>query len=1039
MQFSSEESIVQFWESSNIFAKSLRPGAPQFIMYEGPPFATGSPHYGHVLAGYIKDTIGRWATINGKSVPRISGFDCHGLPIEYEIEKLLGIKTKQQILDFSIEKYNGECRKIVLRCEDEWKSFMKRAGRWIDFDSGYKTMDKSYMSMVWSVFSKIYAKGLIYEGVKIMPYSIACTTPLSNFEATSNYQKHTSRTMVLKFPLVTHPNTYFLSWTTTPWTLPAHYALCVNKQMEYVKVFAPEKPNEFFILGKSRIQWLEEKTKTKFTIESEYLGIDLVNIQYTPPYNFVGLGIYKVTSADFVSDDAGTGIVHLAPAFGEDDYKTCMGHGLITKELSSLYIHINESGISQKCGHLSDLTLSELSKAVIKELVQNSVAMVVFQYEHSYPFCWRSDTPLIYKAVNCWFLNVESIKSRLVEINKTIKWVPESVGSARFHNWLDSTRDWCISRNRYWGTPIPIFKSDCGQILLVESVEHLEKLSGQKIDDAHSDQIDKLVIVSDGIVYKRVDTVLDCWFESGCVPYMYPNSEARPADFIAEGLDQTRGWFYTLLVISTILHDRAPFSNVIVNGLVLAEDNTKMSKRLKNYPDPTRIIEEYGADALRYYLLTSGASNSLELRFSPSGVKEIAQITVIPLKNSLGFLREYRKLACANSPNGTIRLTDQIEESSEPFDSWILVKTQEFLEKLAGCFNSYQLFTIGNHVIQYIENLNNNYIRLHRDTIKGKNPEDPTGSKCTQSINVLRYVLNKVSIGLSPILPFLAEMIYQETKLDAQPESVHLELFNPKITNVQADDPQVRNLDKLFTVIDTIRKIRSLNDIPVKRPLSHVSIYTDEQIEQFENLIGSETNIINIQFGKLADCLDTSTVVLSASINQKMAGQMFRQNKKGFEQVVGQLTQTELENWTNGTFQLNWMDLTFSSESHPGLVTINRTIKTNCPDYIRTLDGLDKIKVLVDTRSDPTVQELYVAKLIATGFQRARKVHKFHVYDNLKLIMEPNKFNPIVEKHMDYIVGITRVPITYGTIPNGAHYSIDIDSTTVNMYLQMHE
>jgi len=1019
-----EEQIVKFWNDNNIFQKSIDQNKMNkpFIFYDGPPFATGLPHFGHVLAGYIKDTIGRWASINGKYVPRRAGWDTHGLPIEFEIEKKLGIKTKDQIKKFGIGNYNEECRKIVMTYAGEWKSTMNRLGRWVDFDNDYKTMDTDFMSKVWGVFAKIYEKGLIYEGVKIMPYSVACTTPLSNFEATSNYQNVSDRTVIARFKLVDN-NKYILSWTTTPWTLPGHYALCVNKNLVYCLI---EYENEFYYICKSRVEFLKEKLKvTELEILSEVSGSELVGLEYEPLYNFHNQKVYKVIEDDYVTDDSGTGVVHIAPAFGEDDYRVSLKYNLITKELSSLYCHIDDSGFGQKCGEFTEMDIKKMTNSVLKNLQTDQKALVVFDYNHNYPFCWRSDTPLIYKAVKCWFLNVESIKDRMIEINKGINWVPEHVGSSRFNNWLENTRDWCLSRNRYWGTPIPVWKSEDGDIIVIKSKEDLEYQTGFTVTDLHRHNIDQLLIHANGKIYKRDETVLDCWFESGSVPFASPNV-GYPADFIAEGLDQTRGWFYTLLVIGTILEDRSPFQNVIVNGLVLASDGKKMSKRLKNYSDPLDIVNTYGADALRYYLIMSGASMAAELRFKDNEVKEVLQTVIIPLTNSLAFFEEYHKLFSKS------KLFTEVE-SDLPFDKWILKKTFDFCNKVTQSLNEYKINPINDILIKYINDLNNNYIRLNRDILKGKDEEDSNGMKCMKALSTLKKVLRILSVYLSPILPFFCEKLHKSLASDTE-VSVHLK----QIKDVQIDkynivDNDIEMITYMLNVIDMIHLIRTESNLQLKKPLKNIQIYGDESsldlLNKVENYILSEGNILEVEWKKW----EATRYEYKYQINMKTAGKLFREKRMHFEEYMQKVSQDELER------------IYFGSTMYYGTYTIDKeliTVFQVIPDgeassYKVKEDNINKLKIRLNIEMDENTNEMYIAKNIATSFQRLRKIGGFHVYDNLRLVMKNNKYSDIVKKHMEYIVKTTRVHVELidKNISYDFYKNMEINEVLCDMYL----
>jgi len=1005
-----EEEIVKFWIDQQIFQKSIdqNKGNKPFIFYDGPPFATGTPHYGHILAGSIKDVIGRYQTLKGNYVPRRAGWDTHGLPIEFEIEKKLGIKTKDQVKAFGIGNYNEECRKIVMTYSGEWETTMDRLGRWIDFKNDYKTMDVEFMSKVWNVFARIYEKGLIYEGVKIMPYSIGCTTPLSNFEATSNYQMVSDRTIIVKFKVKnqTNPvnpvnsNTYILSWTTTPWTLPAHYALCVNKNLTYCLI---KYENEFYYICKSRIEFLKEKLKADLELVSELSGVDLVGLEYEPLYNFHNQSIYKVIEDDYVTDDSGTGVVHIAPAFGEDDYRVSLKYNLITKELGSLYCHIDDGGIGQNCDEFTGMDIKKITNSVLKNLQTDQKAFVVFDYNHSYPFCWRSDTPLIYKAVKCWFLNVESIKERMIELNRTIKWVPENVGSGRFNSWLENTRDWCISRNRYWGTPIPVWKSDDGDIIVIKSKEHLEELVGFPVNDLHRHHIDQLVINRNGKDYRREETVLDCWFESGSVPFASP-TVGYPADFIAEGLDQTRGWFYTLLVISTVLEDKAPFKNVIVNGLVLASDGKKMSKRLKNYPDPLEIVNTYGADALRYYLIMSGASMASELRFKENEVKEVLQTVIIPLTNSLAFYEEYYTLFRKSSQFVEV-------ESTLPFDKWILKKTYDFVTQVSQSLDDYKINPISDMLIKYIDNLNNNYIRLNRDILKGKDEDDKDGMKCLSALSTLRKVLSILSVYLSPILPFFCEKMHLALKNNSIVDSVHLSLISDVLIEQynRTNDDDIDMISNMLNVINMIHLIRTENNLQLKKPLKNIQIYGDDNslniLKKVEMYILTEGNILEVEYKKW----EATTYEYKYEINMKAAGKQLRDKRSNFEKFMTTVEQSELAHVYFGS-RLYWVENIIVND----FITVYQIIpdgETSTCSYKVKEDNVNKLKIKLNIDMDANTMELYIAKNIATTFQRLRKIGGFHVYDKLRLLMKNNKYSEIVDKHMEYIYKTTRVDI----------------------------
>ena len=622
-----EENVLNYWTQIDAFKTQLElsKDRKRFTFYDGPPFATGLPHYGHILAGTIKDTVTRWATQTGHHVERRFGWDCHGLPVEYEIDQTLNIKSPEDVRKMGIDNYNNECRKIVMRYSHEWEKIVGRLGRWIDFKNDYKTLYPWFMESVWYVFKQMFDKNLVYRGFKVMPYSTKCCTPLSNFEAGQNYKDVQDPAVIIIFPALDEEGKElgysFLAWTTTPWTLPSNLALCMHPDLEYVKIKVKGHQDQVFVVMEALLSQLF-KSPEEYEILDKAKGSTYKGQSYKPLFNYfvdkVGKNAFKVLNDTYVTSENGTGIVHQAPYFGEDDYRCCLNANIITKS-GPFICPVDEAGnFTADVTEFTGQHVKDADKHIIKHLKDNHRLYSQSTYQHSYPFCWRSDTPLLYKAVPSWFVRVEDFRDKLLANNAKTYWVPEFAKDKRFANWLRDARDWAISRNRYWGNPIPLWVSDdFEEIVCVGSIAELEELSGVKgVSDLHKEFVDKITIPSKkgkGVL-KRVSEVFDCWFESGSMPYAqshYPferkeEFEANfPADFIAEGIDQTRGWFYTLLVISTLIFDKPPFKNLITNGLVLAADGQKMSKRKKNYPDPVKIINKYGADSIRIYLISS--------------------------------------------------------------------------------------------------------------------------------------------------------------------------------------------------------------------------------------------------------------------------------------------------------------------------------------------------------------------------------------------------------------------------------------------------
>ncbi|KYM99997.1 PREDICTED: isoleucine--tRNA ligase, cytoplasmic [Cyphomyrmex costatus] len=800
-----EEKTLKLWESVDVFRTCMHMSAicnrPKYSFYDGPPFATGLPHYGHILAGTIKDIVTRYAYQSGYHVERRFGWDCHGLPVENEIDKKLGIKGPDDVAKMGIKAYNQECRKIVMKYSTEWQQIVGRMGRWIDFKNDYKTMYPWYMESIWWVFKQLYLKGLIYEGIKVMPYSTACNTPLSNFEAGQNYKDVVDPSIVVAFSLLDEPGVSLLAWTTTPWTLPSNLALCVNPTFEYVKV-KNERTGDIYIILEAQLQIL----KGPYTIIDRMKGTDLKGKAYEPlfPYflHYKEKGAFRVLNDAYVTAETGTGIVHQAPYFGEDDFRCCMEAGIIRKD-QEIVCPVDSCGCFTEPVHdFLGKYVKLADKDIIKYLQLKKRLIINSTMKHSYPFCWRTDTPLIYKAVPSWFLKVEEIKDKLLVTNSETYWVPDFVKEKRFGNWLRDARDWAISRNRYWGNPIPLWISeDREEIVCVGSMEELERLTGAKVKDIHRENIDHLTIPSKRAgqpPLRRVPEVFDCWFESGSMPYAQVHfpfnqdpkkfDEIFPADFVAEGIDQTRGWFYTLLVISTALFGKAPYKNLVANGLVLASDGQKMSKRKKNYPDPMEVVNKYGADALRLYLINSPVVRAENLKFKEEGVRDIIKDIFLPWYNAFRFLMQnidqYQDLGIR-----FVIAESQESCSNNIMDKWIMSITQSLLIFVKKEMEEYRLYTVVPYLIKYIDNLTNWYVRMNRKRIKGEDGMED----CDNALTTLFLAIYTMVQTYAPFTPFLTEFmfqrLYQWVVISSNDESKNLGYHNTDYHYIKKNHP----------------------------------------------------------------------------------------------------------------------------------------------------------------------------------------------------------------------------------------------------------
>ncbi|CAH0563614.1 unnamed protein product [Brassicogethes aeneus] len=985
-----EAEILDYWKQVKAFERSLVQSKEKarFTFYDGPPFATGLPHYGHILAGTVKDVVTRFAHQSGYHVERRFGWDCHGLPVEFEIDQLLGIKSPKDVDKIGIKAYNNECRKIVTRYSKEWKDVVHRIGRWIDFDNDYKTMYSWYMETVWWTFKELYRKGLIYEGNKVMPYSTACGTPLSNFEASQNYRETQDAAVVVSLPLTDdRQGAALLIWTTTPWTLPSNLAACVNMHLIYARV-KQVSTERVYIMLEERIGTVFEDDD--YEVLEKFLGIDLEGLTYDPPFPYYKhlTHCFKILADDYVTNTTGTGVVHQAPYFGEDDYRVCLKNNIITANQGAV-CPVDASGcFTTPVEDFLGLHVKDSDRHVVRYLRERGRVVKESRVNHSYPFCWRSDTPLIYRAVPSWFLNVEAIKDKLLDAVQSAEFVPDFVKKKRFTNWLRDARDWAISRNRYWGTPIPIWKND-DEIVCVGSIEELQSLTGEKISDLHRENIDDLTIPSsnpNGAPLRRIREVFDCWFESGCMPYAqnhYPFENKHtfkqkfPADFIAEGIDQTRGWFYTLLVISTALFGEVPYKNVIANGLVLASDGQKMSKRKKNYPDPMDIIESYGADALRLYLINSPVVRAENLKFKEDGVREVVKDVLLPWYNAFRFLLQNMEgYMLKNTRDFHYKDIDLTTDNK--MDSWILSYTQSFLDYVYKEMTAYHLYNVVPKLTKFIEDLTNLYVRLNRKRFKG----ETSTIDCKNALKNLFGVLYALVLIMAPFTPFLSEYMYQKMKhfTTSPHDSVHF-IMLPKL-NENFIDKNIENaVDNLQVVLDLARAIREKKQIPNKHPLPEIIVLHRDQsflqnITDLKEYILAELNIKN-----LVTSNDKSrfNIALRAKPNYKTLGDKLKSYLKVIAEGILNLTEAQLEILQQeGSVDVSGYNIELND-------VILHYESTNDQQDKYLLNGSGECLVLLDVLMDDNLQDEGVAREVINRVQKLRKKAHLVPTDSIKV------------------------------------------------------
>jgi len=1035
-----EEKILSYWKKNNIFLRSMDPLAPTslsgeklaqprpaYIFYDGPPFATGLPHYGHLLAGTIKDVVGRYFTMKGMHVDRRFGWDCHGVPVEFEVQKNLSVHGAKGIREFGIGKFNEECRNIVLRYANEWEKFVERSGRWVDFERQYRTMDLDFMESIWAVFKRLWDRGLIYEGVKCTPYSWAINTPLSNFEANLNYQNVQDPAVTVRVTLLDEAkkklqieqhtdlplNLYI--WTTTPWTLPSNMAIAVGKDITYAVVLnAAQK--ELVVVAKDLAPQLfpalkEETQDESVKIVAEFSGAKLLGLEYKPMFPYFAAErekkAFRIYPGDFVTAEDGTGLVHLA-SFGEDDLKVFLEQGI------TIVDPVDEEGnFTNQVPEFAGMNIKAADPKIIAALKQNGALVSHKTIEHSYPFCYRTDTPLIYKSISTWFVKVELIREELMQANAIIHWVPEHLREGRMGKWLENARDWAISRNRFWGNPLPIWRcAETGEAVCIGSVAELEERTGAKVTDLHCHFINDLTFpTADGKgVMRRVPEVLDCWFESGSMPYAqqhYPfeskeQFEANfPADFIAEGLDQTRGWFYTLLVLSTALFGRPAFKNVIVNGIVLAEDGKKMSKSLKNYPPPDEVMNELGADAMRLYMLASAATRAEEIRFSKAGVQEVVRQTLLPLWNAYNFFVTYAlvdKWTPEDVPS---------EPSPNLLDKWILSKVASLIERADKALNHYHLYAVAPALLDFVDQLTNWYIRLNRRRFWASNDAKAQEDKRHAYATLHQVLLSFVRV-LAPLAPFISEEIFLNLSKGVKgikADSVHMTPFPSlqEFSGLQIDERLEHAMECFEEIIFLGRNIRNDAGVKGRQPLRSLTIVHPNKnalkdIRLLDDYIREELNVKQIEYS----AEEEQFVELSAQLNTKKLGKVLgpklgSDGMKKLRKEAEELTNDHVRSLEVGkTLKLAGEELSIDD------FVVKRSAKTG----IKGAASSGQITIVLDTAVTRELQMEGLAREFVNRVQKIRKDFDFDITDRIivRYMTGDSQISFALHEHQAYVM-----------------------------------
>jgi isoleucyl-tRNA synthetase len=992
-----ERRILARWQAEHTFEQSVeaRPatneqgGTNEYLFFDGPPFANGLPHYGHLLTGYVKDVVPRYQTMRGHRVGRRFGWDCHGLPAEMEAEKELKVSGRRAITEYGISRFNDYCRTSVLRYTKEWEDYVTRQARWVDFSNDYKTMDLSYMESVMWAFKQLWDKGLLYEAYRVMPYSWGAETPLSNFEIRLDDATRARQDPALTVAFTLDPvegetvETRILAWTTTPWTLPSNLALAVGPDIDYTIVEEPDGTR--YVIGEGAREKYAAQLESAAVVAT-VKGRELVGRTFQPLFPFFAdRDAFRVLGADFVDTEEGTGVVHLAPGFGEDDQAICEANGI------DLVVPVDDEGrFTEDVPEWAGENVFDANPRIIRFLKEAGRVVRHDTYEHNYPHCWRTDTPIIYRAMTSWYVEVTAFRDRLVELNQQINWIPEHVRDGAFGKWIANARDWSISRNRFWGAPIPVWKSDDPAYPRVDvygSIAELERDFGVEVTDLHRPFIDTLVRPNPddptgNSTMRRVPEVLDCWFESGSMPfaqahYPFENKEwvdANTADFIVEYIAQTRGWFYTMHVLSVALFDRPAFKNCICHGVVLDEDGRKLSKRLRNYPDPETVFETIGSDALRWFLMASPILRGGDLRIDRdgSGISDAVRLVVNPIWNAYSFFTLYANVDGYRASYRT--------DSPQLLDRYVLAKTSQLVDSVTARMVAYDLAGACADITGYLDALNNWYIRRSRDRFWAPGAVDVAADK-RDAFDTLYTVLHTLTRVVAPLLPFVAEEIYGGL---TDSTSVHLADW-PATTALPSDDALVAAMDRVRDVCSTALRLREDTGLRVRLPLATVVVAGPDShtLESLRHLVADEVNVKDVVLTDDISAYATFVLrpngkVLGPRLGKAMQS-VFAAAKKGEWTIDGDAVHVAGQTLAPGEYEL-------ALESPDGVTAA----------ALRSNDAV----VTLDTAVTPELEAEGLARDVIRAVQQARKDEDLVVTDRIAVTLDaPERIADAVRTH----------------------------------------